>query len=117
MIEGDRLTVLLTTQHILRENLILLVQNRKVLLGQRTRAGRISDNRLHRELGEAEIIRHVEDIVCKIRVVVGEGSAHIVALITTGLDELLEVRHDTVIGAATCTIDTEAVMDLLPSIQ
>ena len=59
----------------------------------------------------------MEDIVCKIGVVVREGTTHVVALIATGLDELLEVRHDTVIGAAPRTVNTEAVMNLLPSIQ
>ena len=111
------MSLFLPAEHVLRQDLILLFDDREILLCQRGGVLRIRHHGLHGELRKAEIICHVEDVLCEVGVVVGEGAAHVVGAAGAGLHELLEVRHDPVIGAVSRPVDPEAVVDLLPAVQ
>ena len=117
MIERDRLAGLLAAQHVVGQQLILVEQLGQVLLGQGLGGVRRGDNRLHGQLGKAEVVGHVEQVLRKINVVMRKRAAHIVALAAARLDELLELRHDAVIAAVAREVDAEAVIDLLAAIQ
>ena len=117
VIEGNGLALLLPANHILGQQLILLEENRQILLGQLAGISRLGHHRLHGELGEAEVIRHVEDVLGEVRIVMREGTAHVVVLIAPLLHKVLEVGHNPVIAAAAGSVYTEAVVDLLPAVQ
>ena len=117
MVEGDRLTGLLAAQHVVGQQLILVKQLGQILLGQRLGGVGRRHNRLHRQLTEAEIVCHMEQVLGKINIVMRKGAAHIVALAAARLDQLLELGHDAVIAAVTGQIHAEAVVDLLAAVE
>ena len=117
MIEGDRLSFLLSANHILRQELVLLVQDRQILFGQRARARRLTDHRLHGKLRKAKIVRHMEEILREVRIEMREGPAHVIIAVASLLYEFLELRHDGVIASPSELVHTETVIDLLASIQ
>lgn len=99
MVEGDRLALPLAAQHVLRQNLVLLKQLGQVLSGECLGGIRRGHHRLHGQLGKAQIVRHVEQIVGEIHVMMRKRTAHIVALPASGGHEFLEFGHDAVIAA------------------
>ena len=117
MVEGDRLAGLLAAQHVVGQQLILVKQLGQILLGQRLGGVGRRHNRLHRQLAEAEVVCHMEQVLGKINIVMRKGTAHIVALAAARLDQLLELGHDAVIAAVTGQIHAEAVVDLLAAIE
>ena len=117
MVEGDRLAGLLAAQHVVGQQFILVKQLGQVLLGQRLGGVGRRHNRLHRQLGKAEIVCHMEQILGKINIVMRKGAAHIVALAAARRHQLLELGHDAVIAAVARQIHAEAVVDLLAAVE
>ena len=59
----------------------------------------------------------MEDVIGKVRIVMGEGSPHVVALVSPLFHKALELGHDHVIAAVSRIVLPETVMDLLAAIQ
>ena len=108
---------LFAAEHIPSQQLILVVQHRQVRLGQRLGAAGLAHHRFHGQLVKAQVIGHMEQIVGKVGVIVGEGAPHIVALAAPGPDQLLELGHNAVIAAVARQILAEAVVDLPAAVQ
>ena len=109
MIEGDRTTFLLACEHRLCQLFILRKQDRQVLRGQRRRVAWVADDRFHRKLREAEV-REVQDVVGEIRVGVGISAADVIIAFPAALCELLKLRDDRIVAAASLIIHAEAVV-------
>ena len=116
MIEGQRSALFFALQHFLRQQLILLEKNGLILFCQRIRVIRRADNRLHTQLRKAQI-RHVEQIIRKIYIIMGKGSTHIVVFIPTLFHKFLELRHNAVIAAVACIILAQMVMHFPSAVQ
>ena len=117
MVEGDGLARFLAAQHILGQQLVLVKQLGQVLLGQGLGGIGRGHHRLHGQLRESQIVRHVEQIVGEIHVVVGEGAPHIIALAAAGSHQLLELGHDAVIAAVARQVHPEPVVHFLAAVQ
>ena len=116
MVEGKASALAVALDHLLGKDLVLLLQDGQVGLGQGAGVAGVADHRLHAQLGKAEVC-HVEDIVGKVGVIVGIGAAHIVVLVAALFHELLELGHDAVVAAVACAVHAEAVVDLLAAVQ
>ena len=116
MVEGKAAALAVALDHFLGQDLILLLQDGQVGLGQGAGVVRLADHRLHAQLSETEVC-HVEDVVGEVGVEVGVGAAHVVALVAALPDELLELGHDGVIAAVARVVLAEAVVDLLAAIE
>ena len=116
VIEGDGLAFLFPTQHILGQQLVLVLHDLQILRCQCGGVLRRAHHRLHAQLREAQI-RHVEQVLRKVRIGMGKGAAHIIVLVASGLYQLLELRHDALIAAVACIVHPQPVMDLLAAIQ
>ena len=82
VIEGEPISSLLSANHLRCQNLVLLKELRQVFLSQRKRIVRRTDHRLHGKFRKAQIC-HMEDIFCKIHIMMGKSSPHIVAFTTS----------------------------------
>ena len=116
MIEGDGLAFFFPAQHILGQQLVLVLHDLQILRRQRGGVLRRAHHRLHAQLREAQI-RHVEQVLRKVRIGMGKGAAHIIVLVAPGLYQLLELRHNALIAAVACIVHPQPVMDLLTAIQ
>ena len=117
MVERDGLAGLLAAQHVVGQQLVLVKQLGQILLGQGLGGIRRGHDRLHGQLGKAEVIGHVEQVLGKINVVVRKGAAHIVALAAACLDQFLELGHDAVVAAVAGQVHAEPVVDFLAAVQ
>ena len=88
----------------------------QVLLGEGPGFARRAHHRLHAQLGKAQI-GHVENVVGKVHIVMGEGSPHIVTLVSPLLDKPLELGDDDVIAPHPSQVLPQPVVDLLPAVQ
>ena len=59
----------------------------------------------------------MENILCKIGVGMGKGTAHVVILAASPPHQLLKLGHDLLIAAHAVIVHTAPVVDLLPSVQ
>ena len=116
MVEGERSAFVVTLDHESCEFFVLLENNRQVFFCDSGRTGRICNDRFHGELVKSEV-QHLPDIVYEINVVVGKGTSHVVAEVTSLSYELLEVRNDPVVRAVACIVNTEAVVYFFTSVQ
>ena len=116
VIEGDGLAFLFPTQHILGQQLVLVLHDLQILRRQRGGVLRRAHHRLHAQLREAQI-RHVEQVLRKVRIGMGKGAAHIIVLVASGLYQLLELRHNALVAAIACIVHPQPVMNFLAAIQ
>ena len=116
MVEGEAAALTVPLDHLLGQDLILLLQDGQICLGQSAGVAGVADHGLHAQLGKAQIC-HVEDIVGEVGVVVGKGAAHVVALIAALLYKLLELGHNGIVAAMAGVILAEAVVDFLAAVQ
>jgi len=72
--------------------------------------------RFHGQLIKPQV-RHVENILCKIYIVVGECAAHVIILTAACFHQLPELRHDNVIAASAVCGPAQSVMDFPASVQ
>ena len=117
MIERDGPSLPLPAQHVLRQQLVLLLNGIQVLRCQLRRVPRGANHRLHAQLREAQIIGHMEKVLREVRVGVGKGSPHVIIFPATGRHQLLELGYNPVIAAVSRIIHPSPVVDLLPAIQ
>lgn len=75
--EIEASSLFFSLDHLSCQNVVLFEDHRKVFLTDRIVLGRRRYNRLNRDLLEAEVCQ-MENISCKVCVVMREGSAHIV---------------------------------------
>ena len=116
VVEGDGPALPPPADHLHRQALVLLVELGLILLRQGVGLTGGADHRLHGQLRKAQV-RHVEDVLGEIHVVVGEGAPDVVALSAPGLHQLLELGHDDVVAALVPGGPPQPVVDLLPAIQ
>ena len=116
MVEGEGLARLVPLQHQLCQLFVLIHDNFQISRRQTGRIALGADHRLHAQLAEAQI-QHGLDILQKIGVGMGEGTAHIVVLAASLFHELLELGHDLLPAAVTCVVHTEPIMDFLAAVQ
>ncbi len=116
VVEGDGAALLVPFQHFPGQQLVLVLDHLQVLRRQGRRVPRGADHRLHGELGEAQV-RHMEEVLRKVRVPVGEGAPHIVPGPAPGLHQLLEFGDDAVIAAVSGVVHPEGVVDFFPPVQ
>ena len=116
VVEGKASALAVALDHLLGQDLVLLLQDGQIFCGQGAGVTGLGHHRLHAQLGKAEV-RHVEDVVGKVGVVVSVGAAHVVVLVAALLHELLELGHDGVVTAAAGIVLAEAVVHFLAAIQ
>ena len=102
--------------HLSCQNVVLFEDHRKVFLTDRIVLGRRRYNRLNRDLLEAEVCQ-MENISCKVCVVMREGSAHIVFILMTKLSEFLEFRHDQIVASGTFAERTHVIVNFFSSVD
>ena len=117
VIKSDRLSFPLPANHIFGENLILLKDHGEILRLQCRGTVGICNDRLHGQFRKPEIVCHVENILCKVRVEVSESSAHVIALSFTLFDKLFKIRDYPVITAAAGIVFAKAIIDLPAPIE
>ena len=116
MVEGDGAALLMASQHLHGQELVLLLDNLQILRRQGRRVPGGADHRLHGELGKAQV-RHVEEVLREVGVPVGEGAPHVIAASPPGLHQLLELGDNAVIAAVSGVVHPEGVVNLLPPVQ
>ena len=83
---------------------------------KRRRVAWVADDRFHRKLGEAEV-REVQDVVGEIRVGVGVSAADVIITFAAASCELLKLRDDRIIAAASLIVYAEAVVHFLAAVE
>ena len=116
VVEREAVSGLFSPEHLLREELILLFQDRQIFFGQRQRVAGLADDRFHGEFPEPEV-RHCEDVVREVGIEMSEGAAHVVVLPAAGLHQFLEFRDDPLPAAVAGIVDAGAVVDLFASVE
>ena len=69
VVEGKATALAVALDHLLGKDLVLLLQDGQIFLGQSAGITGVADHGLHAQLGKAEV-GHVEDIVGEVGVVV-----------------------------------------------
>ena len=116
VIESKSVAFLIALHHLTCKALVLRAENGEIFLGKGGRAVGRCYYRLHGKLLESEV-SHMEYVVYEVRIKVGESTPHVVALVAAAPYELLELRHDPVVGAVACEIHTEAVIYFLSAVE
>ena len=116
MVEREAVSGLFSPEHLLREELVLLFQDRQVFFRQRQRVAGLRDHRFHGEFPEAEV-RHREDVVREVGIEMGEGAAHVVVLAAAGIHQFFEFRDDPLPAAVAGVVDPGAVVDLFAAVK
>ena len=117
VVKSDRLSLFLPPDNILRQNLVLVKDDRQVFRPQSRGTVGIRDHRFHGQLREAEIIGHMEDVPGEIRVETGEGSTHVIPFSTSFFNKSLKFRDDPVIASTAGIILAETVIDFFSSVK
>ena len=116
VVKGERPSLTAAGQHQLGQLFVLLEHDGKVGLGQRGRVVRRADDRLHAQLGEAEV-EHRLDVLQKIGIGVREGAAHIVISAAARFDQPLELGDDPLPASVARVVDAVAVVNLPTAVQ
>ena len=116
VVEGDRLACAFAAKHFRRKKLVLLLDYLDIFRRQCHGIVRCSHDRLHAQFRETEV-SHVQNILQKVRVGVGEGAPHIVVLPVAGSHQLLELGNDLLPAAVSGVVHAVAVVNLLAAVQ
>ena len=74
------------------------------------------NNRLNGKLLETQVC-HMENVVCKVRVIVSICAAHIVVLLVSGLGKLFKGRENHVVSAFSPTGFSHIIVDIFSSVE
>ena len=111
------MALFLPAEHVLGQNLILLLYNLNVFRRQGSGVIGGAHHRLHAQLGKSQVVRHMEQVLGEVRVGVGEGAPHVVVLPAPGRHQLLELGHNAVVAAVARVVHPGAVVDFLAPVQ
>ena len=117
MVESDRFSLLLPAQHVFGKDLVLLEENREIFPCQRAGTVGSCDDRFHRKLRKPQFISHMENVIGEIGIKMRVCAAHVIALLTSGIRELLEERNYSVIASLSPEVNPEPVVYLFSSVQ
>ena len=116
VVECYGLALFFAPKHVLGEYLVLLKEHGQVVVGQRVWVVGRADDRLHRELGKAEVC-HMEDVVGEVGVVVGKGAANVVASPLSPPYKLLKFGNDNVVAALAVNRLAQIVVYLFSAVK
>ena len=116
VVEGKAVALFIALYHLTGESLILLTENGEVLFCQGGRRVGRCDYRFHRKLLEAQI-RHMQDVIYKVRIEMSESAAHIIALVAARFHKLFELGDDAIVGAVALYINSESVVDFFTAVK
>ena len=109
MEEIESPSFLMTLDHFLCQSVIFFADCRNIFFPQCVLLFRLSNNRLHGDLFEAQICQ-MQDIGCKIQVVSGKGPSYIIFILMSALRKFFEFRENQVIASFSFAERTHVVM-------
>ena len=116
MIEGKRSALSAAFDLRFCQNFILFKEHRQIFLGQRIGVFGSTHNGLHGKLIKAQI-KHVENVVGKIGVVVGVRTAQVVALALALFYKVPELGYDGRVAALAVDRFAQSIVHLFSAVQ
>ena len=106
----------LSFKHKLRKLFVLFLYDLHIAVRERAGIVRSADNWLHGELRKAEP-KHFFYVLKEVRILMGKGAAHVVALVSALFHKSLKSRHYSLPAAVSRVVHSVAVVDFLAAVQ